>query len=481
MALRVLLVEDNPGDRFLVVELLTEQFPGVLIEQCADGKSAEALLMQQPFDVLLLDLTLPDSAPAQTIRKASEWSKKCPVIVLTGFSDPDAISFSLQGGVQDYLPKDEINAALLQKSIQFAQDRQKFSLALEHSEQKFRSLIENSLDGIMTISPEKVVLDVSGAFTKILGYTREEYILQDHSDLIHPDFRELVDQSFEEVLKYPDRIRSIRYQFKTKSGNYIWVESSFHNQLNNPAVKAIVLNFRDITDKIFQEKELEKQREQQQKTILQNTIRIQEKERREISGELHDNVNQLLASAQLMIDHLRENGEFNARWLEKASDGIKLAINEIRQLSHRLAPSALIKNSLQESIEDLMESIFPNNNNCFSLSFDQNIHDQLNPDLQLNLYRIVQEQLNNIRKYAEATEILISLAIENQQLRLTITDNGKGFYPNQKTKGIGLENIQDRARLFGGNMDIQSAPGKGCTVVVTIPMTPQLEENSVAV
>ena len=91
-------------------------------------------------------------------------------------------------------------------------------------------------------------------------------------------------------------------------------------------------------------------------------------------------------------------------------------------------------------------------------------------ELKINLYRILQEQLNNIIKYAGATEIFVGLKFVDNNLKLTIKDNGKGFDPKQYSKGIGLENMKRRAKLFSGTFKLNTSPDKGCEITIEIPL-----------
>jgi signal transduction histidine kinase len=90
----------------------------------------------------------------------------------------------------------------------------------------------------------------------------------------------------------------------------------------------------------------------------------------------------------------------------------------------------------------------------------------------LNLYRILQEQLKNIIKYAEATSIQLEILLYDDMIRMQITDNGVGFEKGKVNKGIGTLNMQRRAELFSGKFSIEAAPGKGCSVLVELPLSP---------
>jgi signal transduction histidine kinase len=99
----------------------------------------------------------------------------------------------------------------------------------------------------------------------------------------------------------------------------------------------------------------------------------------------------------------------------------------------------------------------------------------ISKDILTTLYRILQEQLNNIKKYAAAKEVIISTSLSDDYIHLSITDNGKGFDPSTVKEGIGLENIRRRVKFFGGSVKVLSSPGNGCEIQVDIPMQPLKE------
>ena len=188
-------------------------------------------------------------------------------------------------------------------------------------------------------------------------------------------------------------------------------------------------------------------------------------------GELHDNVNQILAGVLLNLGMAKGKpvSEQN-EWIDKSSEYVYMAINEIRKLSHRLAPVSIDDNSLKETFEALLKSI--NINHQYKIKFSIKEVDQIQiiGDIQLNLYRILQEQLNNIIKYSKAGIIEVSLLLVENAIQLRIYDNGVGFDTKNNRKGIGLNNIKKRAELFSGNFNVKSSPGNGCEINVEIPL-----------
>jgi signal transduction histidine kinase len=157
--------------------------------------------------------------------------------------------------------------------------------------------------------------------------------------------------------------------------------------------------------------------------------------------------------------------------LEQAKGNTGLAIREIRNLSHRLAPAFFDESSLEESMERLINDFSIGDEMKIECVVSEQVHAlDLGHDLQLNLYRILQEQLRNIQKYAQASRVEICVDLEGDDLTMLISDNGLGFEMAKVKKGIGIANMKRRAELFGGATQISSAPGNGCQVLVTIPL-----------
>jgi signal transduction histidine kinase len=214
------------------------------------------------------------------------------------------------------------------------------------------------------------------------------------------------------------------------------------------------------------EKQLLEEKVNQQKQIARATINTQEKERSEIGKELHDNVNQILASAKLFLSSPFIEGSERELFTNRAIEHINMAIEEMRKLSKSLVSPSAADLGIIETISDLIHDIKIAQK--IDVRFDDGGIDEskLDNGVKLTIYRIVQEQVNNILKYAGATSVHISIKEADKKLILTIADNGRGFDLATKRKGIGLNNIINRADVFNGKVEIQTAPGKGCRVRV---------------
>jgi two-component system sensor histidine kinase UhpB len=223
-------------------------------------------------------------------------------------------------------------------------------------------------------------------------------------------------------------------------------------------------------DKSRAEDELARQRDQQQKLIMETSIQVQEKEREEIGKELHDNINQILAAAKLYLDLGIMEKEDRVEALLNCYRNLNLAMEEIRQLSQSLVAPSLGGIGLDQALLKLTEN-FPL---AASLQLDldtSSYQSDIDDDnIKLTCYRITQVQLNNIVKHAGAKKATNKLSKTADRLELMIQDDGIGFNTAKNTGGIGLRNIKNRVDYYNGTVRIDSAPGRGCAVTIVIPL-----------
>jgi signal transduction histidine kinase len=200
---------------------------------------------------------------------------------------------------------------------------------------------------------------------------------------------------------------------------------------------------------------------------MKAVVDAQEKERAGIGAELHDNVNQLLATARLYINICLSRADNQKESLLKSQEYVSEAIEEIRRLSHALVgPTQDRIMGLVPSIQDLILDISNTKNIKVDFKYSTFREERNEVGLKLVVYRIVQEQINNIIKHADASEISIVLKKEGKDLVVIIKDNGKGFDTSIQRRGIGLQNIDNRAKLYDGYVQIISSPGNGCEMII---------------
>ena len=213
----------------------------------------------------------------------------------------------------------------------------------------------------------------------------------------------------------------------------------------------------DITAQKELQQKIINQETHNKQEIIRSIIEAQEKERRQLSVELHDNVNQMLASCKLMLEVAIEN-KANAEMLtQKSYQSIQTVINEIRRISHDLNPSAITDVGLVEAIEQLIDKINISGRIKIDFLADQKRYNHhLNEDDKITIFRIVQEQLNNILKHSRATKVVIRLEVLEDTVKLSIKDNGIGFDIAKCKKGLGLRNIYNRIEYYGGHIQLKN-------------------------
>jgi signal transduction histidine kinase len=243
-----------------------------------------------------------------------------------------------------------------------------------------------------------------------------------------------------------------------------------------------------MRDQRIKNKELRFEREQQKSNqeilslMIKQQTKLEEerlKERHRISQDLHDGVLGKIFGARLGLGFLNVAGDKTT--IEKHKyyvDELQNIEKEIRTISHELKNEILSsKEDFSKIIKDLIEK--RSNLQSFNYQFycDDTIYwDNINDTIKINLYRILQEALQNIIKYADATLVVIKITLNNNTIELLIKDDGKGFDTRGKRKGIGLKNMQSRAEKINGSLKINSLKNSGTTIFVTCPIQKENDE-----
>lgn len=204
-------------------------------------------------------------------------------------------------------------------------------------------------------------------------------------------------------------------------------------------------------------------------TKLSSLIKGQEYERQRLAKELHDGLGGLLAISHSKLANLNSIDENPSEAIEESKNLVGDAYDQVRQISHNLMPLDLEKFGLVITLENMISLL--NNQNAINIDFrTYQFNLTLNNDLGLNIYRIVQEAITNILKYAEAKNVLIELIQHEQQISLTIEDDGKGFDPKNISSGIGIQNMRNRSEILNGTFSIESQPEEGTSISIQIPI-----------
>ena len=306
---------------------------------------------------------------------------------------------------------------------------------------------------------------------ELFGYTADE--LQDNyhwwTNNLHPEDKERVLDTIDTKLDMGGTVWQDEYRFRCKNGDYkIIFDRGFILRNKDGRPYRLIGAMQDVTEqRILQETLIEAQTRHKDE-LAQSVLQAEEAERKKLGEELHDNINQLLGVVKLYIQHALVNPKMREELLHKSSSYITQTIEEIRHLSRSLLPPALHEQGLLESLYQLIEDIRQAKDIDFSIEHAGFDEAQVPDNKLLVIYRIIQEQLNNALKHSEAKAVVIRLTHFDHHVQLTIQDNGVGFDPEQVKPGMGFNNIRNRIEVFNGEMEIQSSPGNGCTLVVKL-------------
>ena len=226
----------------------------------------------------------------------------------------------------------------------------------------------------------------------------------------------------------------------------------------------------DTTTKKVLQSRLAAQESEKRKQILAAVLEAQENERHDIAFELHDNVNQILTTCKILLEsEIKKQG--GSVFVKNSYRYLQNAIDEIRNLSHRLNPAHLEDMGLEESLREMLHRLDIAGKFDVQLTInDPAALRQIDYHISLSIFRIVQEQINNILKHADASFVRISIELSKQFIDVEIVDNGKGFIPTSVNRGLGLTNIRNRAEFHRGVSHINSAPGEGCVLSICLPL-----------
>lgn len=345
-------------------------------------------------------------------------------------------------------------------------DNKRTAQALLDSETLYRNLFNHSPFAIGIMDKETMgFLEVNNTATQVYGYTKEEFRKLTAFDIRVPEEQEKLRDTVQKGLYTKDL--SVR-PHKRKDGSIILVEPTI-TEINYEGKEVYLISIVDVTERKRMENEISRIRTNRQKEIGRAALKAQEESRAETGRELHDNINQLLVGSTLYLRNVKGASGKDNQQIETARQIIANAIEEIRKLSSAFVPPSLNELSLKDSIGLFINRFKLQNTRLdLDIQIDEN---KLEQGLKINVYRIIQEQFNNITRHAAAENVKIALLQTDDMLTLEIRDDGKGFDPQQKKHGIGLTNILHRADVYNGKLEIDSSPGQGCRLQVSFPLT----------
>lgn len=324
----------------------------------------------------------------------------------------------------------------------------------------YQKIFNHTSDAIAIISEDLRLVEANPALQRMLGETDEELYSGHIFDSIPATYHTIIKNSVE-LLFSGKSINPLEIEIQSKDGTRIPVELSANIIEYNNSV-ALLSIIRDISD-----------RRQMEKMILLTTIEAEERERRRLAADLHDDIGPLLASLKMYVSVLQQRllNTAHSEVLEIVQNLIKSSIENVRTISNNISPHLIERFGLIpavkaeiENVKMLIEIDFKTNSSSYK--FDKQV--------EIIVYRIIKELLNNTLKYANATKIVLSINYHKSKLYLKYSDNGCGFSLGttvlDKMSGHGLPNIDNRIKSINGNYIIETSPGNGFIFILDVPV-----------
>jgi PAS domain S-box-containing protein len=240
---------------------------------------------------------------------------------------------------------------------------------------------------------------------------------------------------------------------------------------------AVVMHI-DISEIKKLEEEKLRHKVEEQKLVTTAILQGQEKERSIIGKELHDNINQILAGINMLLELIRKKPERIKELLPLCIENVNQAVSENRKIAHNLASPEEYSEKLIELVKRVAKNMLTNAGVNTKIEYNNFDEDLLTREQKLATYRIIQEHCNNIQKHAAAQNVILLIQTLNNSLLLIIKDDGQGADLTQQTNGIGLENIKNRVHVFNGQSNIITKPGAGFMLTVEMPLMTFIEEDA---
>jgi PAS domain S-box-containing protein len=382
--------------------------------------------------------------------------------------------------------------------------------ALRKSEEKYRDLVENLYDQVSELDINGHLLYLSPNFKQITGYDVEDYIGRDFLESVHPDDAPLLGM---EIRKgFEQGYGHMVFRFRHKNGNWLWIESMGKTfQTSAGSLRGVVIS-RDITEHRNMEKELRRSHDELEMRVQERTAELeteieqrkrtaealresekelrylssqlliaQEKERREVAGELHDNIWQILNTIRWEIEmiffrHGKRGPSADPGRSQRIISDIRNAVERIRTMQGDLWPPLLDDIGIVATINWYCRDFEKNHP---SIRIEKHIdlsEEDVPAPIRIVIYRVMKEALENVLRHSQASSTALSLRNTDHRIEFTLRDNGIGFDLERVFKrsmpwaGLGLMSMRERTEHTGGSFEIESGDGSGTTVRASWPV-----------
>ena len=494
-ALRVLLIEGD--DAYATAVAAQVHSAGVETERVITVAEAQARLALQRFDAVLLDLDEPDTHGLQRVEALHRLAGGGAVIVLTSSAGEQMALLAMQHGAQDYLLKHEIDGPSLARAVRYARERAAVHQAMRDSEARFRALVEHAYDVITLIDERGFVLFDSRSLVRVTGFTPEERLGRHLEEFLHPDDVTPIRERFAYSLTHPDEPLQVEYRFLHKDGSWRWGEAIGVNRLDDPIVRGIVVNHRDVSARKQAEQALQRSEDQLRQAQKMEAVG------RLAGGIAHDFNNVLTAIfgyADLLLDQFGTDDRRRADVLEirRSAERAAALTRQLLAFSRKqvMQPRTIDLNGVIRNIENLLgrlvgediEVVLDLDPALEPVRADPGQMEQVLMNLAANARDAMPEGgrfcINTANMQVDETAAERPHLQPGRYAKIAVRDYGTGvsgeirehiFEPFFTTKevgkgtGLGLATVYGIIKQSGGNIYLESCEGQGTTFGVYLP------------
>ena len=473
--LTIVIIEDEEAHFNLMKRAIVKEYPHASVYHFLEANDCLKGLDEIIPTVILTDYLMPGMNGIELLEILNQQNMKFPVIMVTGQGDENVAAHAMKLGAKDYLVKTGQFFALLPSVIEKVVHKEKLKQSLRESEKKYRLLVDNAPLGIV-VSQDGVFKFVNPEALRLSGYSEAELTSRPFADFAHPDDRTMVMEHYVNRIKGDEVPGTYMFRIIKKDGKTRWIDNK--GVLVSWAGKPGTLNFlSDVTKRRFAVEHI--------RNLSHMMMQAQERERQMISYELHDRIAQSLSSLKMGCDLLFDglsniSPELKAKKINLSQE-MEQTIIAVRDLSYDLRPPGIDEMGLVTAIEIYCEEF--SEKSGLKVKFQSaGMHKlDLDDDIKIHLYRLIQEGLNNIQKHADADCVIIKLVGASPNIILRVEDNGKGFDVRErelalgKEKRMGLRSMKERVNLLGGEITIRSRRMEGTKIFIKLPFK---EKNS---
>lgn len=471
--INVLIISKDRADADSLTQAVRDSSLKIKSIRCTSViRKEEKKRSSKKLSIIFFDLT--GYTPGDAERLLQD-TKSIPVVLLVKKTNAKTAFSLIEKGACDFIIKGKYDSILLEKTVRSCIKNQSTEDSLRLSNERYELVSKATNDMVWDwdLLNNRVFRSADG-WEKVFGKTdsNDSSYADSWWDRIHPEDKEKSNTIIENILNNRDiEFFEIECRILRNDDTYATVvDRGYVLRNENGDVIRLIGATHDITERRATEKLIEEQRRIRQDEITQAVITAQEHEREELGKELHDNINQILATAKLYIEYALSNNDKSADLMKNAKSLVESAVAEIRKLSKSLMPPSLGEVGLIMALKELIDSVAPVNKFRIITEWKDLREELLSEDLKLTVFRIVQEQLTNISRHAEASKVKITLKTKAGKLSVTIKDNGRGFDLKKKPNGVGLKNIYSRAQLHNGKAEVSTSKGKGCELFVSFKL-----------